>query len=144
MPIPYRIGTTILNEIERVYDDITNRAYQVGFHGSGAYTLNIEDWLTAERQMLRKPDADLIEKHGLFIVKLTLADVEPSAVDILVTTDDVLVQSNANSPQPRIFRTIHFPSPINPVGLYATCVNRKLILIAPKLVIRNAFEPVPA
>ena len=144
MPIPYRIGTTILDEIERVYDDITSRAYQVGFHGSGAYTLNIEDWLTAEKQMVRKPGADLIEKHGLFIVKVTLEDVEPSAVDILVTTDDVLIQSNAGSPQPRIFRAVHFPSPINPMGLHATYVNRKLILMAPKLVIRNAFEPVHA
>src|SRR5262245_27984559 len=61
MPIPYRIGTTILDEIERVYDDITNRAYQVGFHGSGAYTLNIEDWLTAEMQMVRNSDEGLIE-----------------------------------------------------------------------------------
>jgi hypothetical protein len=120
--ILFRVGTTILDEIERVYDDITH---------SAPNPLDIEDWFMAERQFLCKPDAELIEKRGLFIVTVALDAANPAAIDILLTADDVLVQSST-AHRPRIFRAVHFPLPINPLESHATCVNGRLILITPK------------
>jgi HSP20 family molecular chaperone IbpA len=74
---------------------------------------------------------------------MELSAVNLSAIDILVTTDDVLVQSR-NSRHPRIFRAIHFPQQVNPAESHATWVKGKLVLIAPKLTPPYFSERIPA
>jgi HSP20 family molecular chaperone IbpA len=138
--VPIRIGTTILDDIEKAYDDITKRAYEIFLERRGAYTLDFEDWLTAENQLLWKPDFRVVEKRGLFVVRVDLKVVDPATVDILVTTEDVLVQSGENPHHPRVFRAVHFPAPINPFQLHATYVKGTLILIAPKIAVRSVLS----
>ena len=130
--LPIRIGTTILDEIEKVYEDITQSVYEKYLESRSAYTLDIEDWLAAERQMLSKPEVQVVEKDDVFAVKIALDFVDPSTVDILATCEDVLIQSNPASDQPRLFRAVHFPLPINPLQLHGTYVEGHLLLIAPK------------
>jgi HSP20 family molecular chaperone IbpA len=138
--VSIRTASTILDEIEKVYDDITRKAYERFLERRDTYTLDIEDWLAAEKQVLWKPDVQITEKQGLFIVRVALGPVDPATVDVLVTSDDVLVQTNDSSRPPRVFRAIHFPSPINPLQLYGTYLKGTLMLIAPKIAIRNAIE----
>ena len=131
--IPIRIGITILDEIEKVYDDITKRAYERFLERGGAYTLDIEDWLEAERQLLSKPEIELIEKPDLFVVRVLLDLPDPASVDVLATAEDVLIQSNGKHSGPRIFRAVHFPKPVDPLQLHGTYVENKLTLIAPRI-----------
>jgi len=135
--IPIRIGSTILDEIEKVYDDITNRAYERFLERRGTYTLDIEDWLEAERQLLWKPEIEMIEKPDLFVVRVVLDLPDPASVDVLATAKDVLIQSNGKHSGPRIFRAVHFPMPVDPLQLQGTYVHNKLTLIAPKIQTRK-------
>ena len=131
--IPIRVGSTIRDEIEKVYDDITRRAYERFLERGGSYTLDIEDWLSAERTLLRKPDAQVVEKQELFVVRVALNLIDPATVDVLATADDVLIQSIESSELPRVFRAVHFPMPIDPRQLHGTYAKGMLILIAPKV-----------
>jgi HSP20 family molecular chaperone IbpA len=131
--IPIRVGSTIRDEIEKVYDDITRRAYERFLARGGSYTLDMEDWLAAERTLLRKPDARVVEKQELFVVRVNLDLIDPATVDVLATADDVLIQSNESSGLPRIFRAVHFPLPVDPRQIHATYARGMLILIAPKV-----------
>ena len=142
--LPIRIATTIVDEIENVYDDITKRAYELFLHPHGICTLDIEEWLAAERQLLWKPEVRLTEKRELFIVRMALTGIDPATVNILVTTDDLVVQSTANSRYPRIFRAVHFPQPINPARVHALCVKEKLVFIAMKIAVSESFGAVRA
>ena len=116
--ISIRVAATILDEIENVYDDITKRAYEKFLDRGGTCTVDIEDWLAAERELLLKPAVQLIERKNYFIVQMGPLRPEPSHVNIVATEDDLLVQSTENYPQPRIFRTVHFPQTID-LGLVA-------------------------
>src|SRR5262245_36377114 len=116
--ISIRTGSTILGEIKKAYDDITRKACEKFPERHAAHSLDIEDWLAAEKQVLWKPDAQVTEKQGLFIVRVVLGLLPPEIVDVLVTSDDVLIQSNNNSRPERVFRAVHFPSPINPLQLH--------------------------
>ena len=78
------------------------------------------------------------------MIRISLDLIDRATVDVLATNDDVLIQSDSDSRLPRVFRTVHFPEPINPLQLHGTYVRGKLILIAPKLQIRRVLRPLPA
>ena len=135
--IPIRTGDTIFDEIEKVYYDITKKAYEKFLERHGNYSLDIEDWLDAERQLLCKPAVQLIEKPDLFVIRVALDTIDPSSIDVLATADDVLIQSREDIQQPRIFKAVHFPVPVVPLQIHGTYVQRTLILIAPKIAVRK-------
>src|SRR5213079_883307 len=107
--IPVQRGTTILDEVETVYDDITKRAYEKFLCRGSSGTIDIDDWLEAEREILLKPEARLVEKRGHYIVRFYLPKVDPAHVRVFVTVDDLVVQSSGNCSGSRIFKTLHFP-----------------------------------
>jgi hypothetical protein len=129
-----------LDEIKRVYDDITRKAYEGLHERPDVCTLDIEDWLAAEKQLLWKPAIQVIERRDLFVVRVALNLIDPARVDVLATREDVLIQAASNPPHPRVFRAVHFPLPINPLQLHGTYVKGHLVLIAPKISTRNRFE----
>src|SRR5262245_45661739 len=110
--IRIRTSTTIFDEIEKVYDDITKKAYERFLERHGAYSLDIDDWLIAEKQLLWKPAVQMIEKPDLYVLRVTLEGIDPANIDILATSDDVLIQSREATCQPRIFKAVHFPVPV--------------------------------
>jgi len=130
--IPIQRGTTILDEVENVYDDITKRAYEKFLGRGGSGTIGLEEWLEAEREILFKPEARLIEKRRHYIVHLHLPQIDPANVRIFVTTDDLVVQSSGTHSHCRIFKTLHFPQPINLRRIRSTWVRNRLIVVALK------------
>lgn len=143
--IPIRTGKGILDEIEKVYDDITRRAYDYFLERRGSYTLDIEDWLAAEKQLLWKPAVELIQKDDVFVVRLDLNGANPATIDVLATADDLLIQSAADSAGRRLFRTVHFPAPVNPQQVHAANVGDALVVIAQRAAARTAARlPAPS
>jgi HSP20 family molecular chaperone IbpA len=131
--IPVRTAETIYDEIEKVYDDITKKAYERFLERRGTYSLDIEDWLEAEKQLLWKPDVRLTEKRDVFVIRVGLIGIDPSTIDVLATAEDVLIQSREGTCKPRIFKAVHFPSPVVPLQIHGTYVKQTLLLIAPKV-----------
>jgi hypothetical protein len=130
--IPIVFGTTILDEVERVYDDVTKRAYEKFLSRGGTGSLDIGDWLEAEREILLKPEARLVERRGHFVVRLDLPRVDPANVRILVTTNDLVVHSSGVYRSAGIFKTLHFPKPINLRRVRSHWIGERLIVIALK------------
>jgi hypothetical protein len=130
--IPIKFTTSILDEVENVYDDITKKAYENFLSRGGLGVLDIDDWLQAEREILMKPEARLIEKRRHFVVRLHLPKIDPDNVRILATRDDLVVQSSARFAGARVFRTVHFPKAIDLRRMRSNWVGDKLIVLALK------------
>jgi hypothetical protein len=142
--IPIRRGITIRDEVENVYDEITKRAYEMFLGRGQSGTVGIEEWMEAEREILFKPEAHLIEKPRHFIVRLHLPKIDPANVRIFVTVDDLVIQSSGIHSNSRIFKTLHFPQPINLRRIRSTCVRNRLVVVALKADIAETSATGPA
>ena len=49
--VPVCIAENILGEIEETYDEVTRRAYEIFQERGGICTMDLEDWLKAEREL---------------------------------------------------------------------------------------------
>jgi HSP20 family molecular chaperone IbpA len=112
--VPVRIVETIADEIEEMYDQIARRAYEIFQDRGGVATLDLEDWLTAERELLLKPPVS-VEKTGQGItVTILMGSIHPQDVQLLITPDAMIVHAaNDSSSKKKIFRTIQFPRHID-------------------------------
>jgi hypothetical protein len=142
--IPIRIGTSIRQEIEAVYDELTHKAYEMALDRYGADTLDVEDWLAAENQLLRKPEIEMTDMGTLFLVRIGLSNIDPSTVNVVATPDNLVLQSIENAPYPRVFRAIQFQFPINPARVRAVVSNGRFFLVAPKTGVSESVEAVQA
>ena len=88
--------------------------------------------MKAEREILLKPDARLVEKHRHYIVRFYLPKVDPAHGRVFVTSDDLVVQSSGNCSGSRIFKTLHFPHPIDLRRVRSAWVRGRLIVVATK------------
>src|SRR5687768_13262215 len=130
--IPICTVQTILDEIESVYDDVTKRAYEKFLSRRGTSSIDIEEWLEAEQELLLKPAAQIIEKVNHFVVRVELKGVDPKNLKVLLTPDDAIVESVAAYPHRRIFKTIHFSHPVNTGQVRACWVRERLIVLVLK------------
>src|SRR5262245_10525352 len=141
--IRIELGTSILDEVENVYDDITRKAYEKFLSRGRTGMLDIDDWLEAEREILMKPEARLIEKRGHFIVRLHMPNIDPTNVRILATRDDLVVQTSGRYLGARIFKTVHFPEAIDLRRVRSSWVGEKLVVLALKAEPNPTFEGKP-
>ena len=144
MTIPIQFSTSILDEVENVYDDITKRAYEKFMERGRSGVLDIDDWLEAEREILMKPEARLIEKRRHYIVRLHLPNMDPANVRILATRDDLVVQSSSRYTGARIFKTVHFPEAIDLRRIRSSWLGEKLIVVALRAEANPISEGKPA
>jgi DUF2934 family protein len=136
--IPIQFSSSILDELENVYDDITKRAYEKFLSRGCSGSIDIDDWLEAEREILLKPEARLVEKRGHYIVRFYLPKVNPSYVRVFLTADDLVVQSSGAHSNYRIFKMLHFPDRIDLRRVRTAWVRGRLIVVALKARISEA------
>ena len=130
MPVPMRIGETIIDEIEEMYDHITKRAYEIFRERGGNSTLDIEVWLTAERELLYKPEVHVEEVDRRIVVTVRIGKVRPLDVQLLVTPDAMVIQAQPVSIAKKVFRTVQFPQRIDVNKAEATYADGCLVLTA--------------
>jgi len=130
MPVPMRIAETIIDEIEEMYDQITKRAYEIYRERGGNCTLDLEDWLTAERELLYKPEVHVEEVDQRIVVTVRIGKVRPLDVQLLVTPDAMVIQAHPVASAKKVFRTVQFPRRIDVNKAEATYADGYLILTA--------------
>jgi len=81
----------ISEETEKLQKKIRERAYQLSLE-RGHAGREMDDWLTAEHEIMSVPPAELIEKDGTFEVKLAIGNIDPDDVRVLTSADRVLMR----------------------------------------------------
>jgi len=120
----------LVEAIENMYDQVTQRAYEI-FRERGAIgTLDLEDWLTAEQELLVKPQVRVEETDLQVTVTIRVGEACPLNIQVIVTPDAMLIQAESSLNAKKIFRTVEFPRRIMVNKAEARFVNGCLVLTA--------------
>jgi HSP20 family molecular chaperone IbpA len=134
----------ILNEMEQLQDAISRRAYDL-FQDNGSIPgRELDDWLAAEHEMISKPPIDFSEKDGRFEVRVAVPGIDPTDLEVQVTSACLLVKGEMKHAHAdenatvhacefsagALFRFIEFPKRIDPDRVRAEFSNGMLILTA--------------
>lgn len=136
---------SILDQLEHIRHRIAQRAYDLFLQRNGVSDDAVADWLTAEREILWRPQVELREEDGVFTVLAALAGVEPKDVSVDVTDRDAVIKAEAARTSSktqrrvhqsefaagRLFRSVHFPRPVDPGKARAEYRNGLLTLTVP-------------
>jgi HSP20 family molecular chaperone IbpA len=130
MLIQVRIADDLVEAIEDMYDQVTERAYEI-FRERGAIgTIDLEDWLTAEQQLLIKPGVRIEETDSQVTVRIWVGEVCPVDLEVVVTPDAMLLQAENSLNGKKIFRAVEFPRRIMVNKAEARFLNGCLVLTA--------------
>jgi HSP20 family protein len=118
---------SLWEELDKIREHVTKRAYDLFIENGGQFGRDLDDWLKAEQELIWKPAIDLAEENDEFVLKIAIPGVDPKALDIEVTPDDLLVKAETRSEQKdndglhicelnkgNLFRAIRFPKRIVP------------------------------
>lgn len=136
---------SIVNEIEAVRQKTTTRAHQLFRERGGEWGRALDDWLTAERELVWSPAVELSEHDHEFCLEVASAGVEGKDLDVRVTRDDVVISAPTHHGHAsgtakvhvcefrrgRLFRSVHFPRPVNPAEARAEYRNGLLRITVP-------------
>ena len=116
----------ILSEAEQVQERIRGRAYELS-QQRGHSGREVEDWLTAESEVISVPPAELIEKNGAFQVTFGILGLDLHDVRLLASPNQILVKGDYHHSREleegtvhlcdfkstTLFRSVRFPEPID-------------------------------
>jgi HSP20 family protein len=143
--LPIRKSKSIFDEVERIHDRIMRRAYEIFTSNGGLFGKDLDDWLTAESELVWKPAVEVAEKDNEFHIELAAPGVDPKDIDIEVTPEDILIRADVHHQHKdekgeihacefargNLFRSIHLPKRIDPEKVKAEFKNGLLNLTAP-------------
>lgn len=133
------------DQLQEMEDRVMRRAYDI-FLGNGSTNgHDLDDWLAAERELLRKPAIELTEKNNQFEIKVEATGIDPKDLKVEVTGDDLLVKGETKTEKKEekgevhtsefkygsVFRSIHLPKKVDPDKVKADLKNGVLTVTAP-------------
>lgn len=136
---------SLWDQLQRMEERITRRAYEI-FRGNGSnFGEELQNWLTAEREMIWKPAMEMKEKDNHFEIQIAAPGVDPKDITIEVTENDLLVRGETKTERKEetgevytnefqsgaLFRSIEFPKRIDPDKVKAGMKHGLLTITAP-------------
>jgi HSP20 family protein len=136
---------SLWDDIRKMEDRIMCRAYDL-FRGNGSvFGRDLDDWLTAERELVWKPAIELKEKDNEFELQVAVAGIDPKDITVEATPDDLLVRGETKTEKKEekgeiytsefqsgsLFRSIHLPKKIDADKAKAEIKNGLLTITAP-------------
>jgi HSP20 family molecular chaperone IbpA len=142
--LPIKKTESIFDELEQMRDRIMHRAYDLFERRGRMFGGDLDDWLTAEHELVWKPPVEMTEKAKEFSLRIAMPGVDPGNIDIEVTPECLLLKAEARHDQSEdrghvhfcefqsghVFRSIQFPKAINPDKVKAEFKNGVLHLNA--------------
>jgi HSP20 family protein len=135
---------SLANELETLHRRIRQHAYELFEGRHGLLGDPFRDWLTAERELIWRPPVELRQKDDSFELLAATPGVEAKDLDVQITPEDVLIQADIHHRHTpakgtvhvceftggKLFRSIHFPQPIDPASARAEYKNGLLHVTA--------------
>jgi HSP20 family molecular chaperone IbpA len=134
----------IVAENEQVQARIRQRAYEISV-SRGHVGREVEDWLAAESEVISVPPVELAEEEGVFLVRVPVAGVEPEEIEVLTTSDQLLIKAGSHHHATEsavihmcefksapLFRWLRFPEAVDTKALKVQTQNGLLTITAPK------------
>jgi HSP20 family protein len=95
-----KIGTaSVFEEISALSERIRQRAFEVFEErrggGRGGDGCAMDDWLSAERALIRIPEAELVEQEDRFEVRVSAPGFEPGEIQVTALPDALIVKAAA-------------------------------------------------
>lgn len=136
---------SIVDEVERLQQQIAQRAYFLFLEHGGAGTDAWADWLAAEHEIVRRPAIEVREQGGTYAVSASLAGADPQDIEVEITPTELVIASEAARRQAaqdgdvllselrsgKVFRAVHFPRPVDMRQATAEYRNGILTVTAP-------------
>ncbi len=136
----------VFQELADRLDAVRERAFALFSRRGGQPGRELEDWVTAEREVLGWPVAELKERNGSYEVDVTLPGFSPKDIEVTATPNEMIVHAVATTDrsgedsrvlwsefgQQEIYRRIDLPTAINADKVSASLDHGVLHLKAPK------------
>jgi HSP20 family protein len=136
---------SILDQIEQIRHRIEQRAYELFRQREGLPGDPAADWLNAEREVVWKTAVEPREKDGTFTVVAALPGVEAKDVSANVSAEDVVIKAASTHScsdtkghvhqcefaTAELFRSVHFPRPVDSAKAMAEYRNGLLTVTVP-------------
>lgn len=120
---------SVVDEIAQIEETVARRAYQL-FEQRGAVPGDpCADWFAAEREVLRRPEIEVREDFGAYLVTAPVPGVDPEHVYVEVAPQDLVIRGEAE--QTSLFNAVHLPSAIDVAKVQADVRNGMLTVKAP-------------
>jgi HSP20 family molecular chaperone IbpA len=87
--------TSVVDEMKTLAERIRQRAFEIFEKRGAADGLAINDWLSAERDLFRIPESELVEREGKFEARVSAPGIDPSDVTVTALPDALIVQGSA-------------------------------------------------
>jgi HSP20 family molecular chaperone IbpA len=131
-------------ENEEIQNRIRERAYEIS-QMRGHAGREMDDWLSAEADVISVPPMDLIEKDGSFQVRIPAPGVDPKEVNVMATPEQMLVKCELHHSHKdesgvlhicdfkpaTLFRSFRFPQPVDLQALKIEFHDGMLQITAP-------------
>jgi HSP20 family molecular chaperone IbpA len=139
-------GSSVFEEIKTISEKIRQRAFELFECRGGADGLAVNDWLRAEQDLFRVPEAELTEKDGKFKVLLNVPGFDPVDMHVTAFPDALIVRGSCTHThdkndcdvrfcefdQKTLFRRFDLPEPIDVKKVTANLEKGVLQLTAVK------------
>lgn len=147
----------IAAETLQIENQIRQRAFEIS-QSRGHAGREIDDWLTAEAEVISVPPLELSEKDGMYLVQLAVAGIRADDVQVMATRDQLLVKAEVHHEHEEdrgtilqcefksamVFRKVRFPTAIDLKGLRVFSEDGLLRIVAPLEDSAKGGEPLKA
>jgi len=131
MLVPVNYSAHIEDEIAALHERIALRAYEK-FLGRGQTDgCDLEDWFTAEADLIIRPRVELHAENCDVIVQIPVPNVDPAALNVRITPNAMLVTYLPPAGGPEVFGLVHFQEEIDLEGVEAEYLQETLKVVAP-------------
>lgn len=146
----------ILAETEAIQRRIRQRAFELS-RARPHDARELYDWMAAESEIISVPPTELVEKDGMFEVRFAVAGVNPDDVNLMVTSDQILLKSDyrhehgadvgtvhiCDFKSATVFRTVNLPQAIDVKSVKIAYDDGMIRVTAAKESARSPKEPRP-
>lgn len=139
--------TCFLEDMKAIAERVRERAYEL-FQRRGKNSGDpVDDWLRAEREIVRAPQADLTEKDGQFQMQVAIPGFDAKQVSVTASPEAVTVSAECSHKheesdgkihfcefgEKTLFRQFDLPEPINVDKVTARLDKGVLRILADKV-----------
>jgi HSP20 family molecular chaperone IbpA len=128
--------------MKSVCDEVRERAYRLFLEKGGGDGHDLEDWLTAERELLCAPPCELTETEHEIRIKAEVPGFDVKALQVDVLPESITIEGYVEKKeegkgaktliQKRLLRQFELPARVDPQRVKATLENDLLEVVAKK------------